>query len=71
MKASVLPVVDNRFYVSFTDKFMYMFSGTIIGLIILAVGFQLAAENHASLNTTIVERDINGSVIIKCLSKYK
>uniref|UniRef100_A0A0B7AC28 Major facilitator superfamily (MFS) profile domain-containing protein n=1 Tax=Arion vulgaris TaxID=1028688 RepID=A0A0B7AC28_9EUPU len=45
-------------------------AGTIIGLIILAVGFQLAAEHHASLNTTLIEVDNQGIVIKPCSSQY-
>ncbi|KAH9489110.1 hypothetical protein Btru_042220 [Bulinus truncatus] len=45
-------------------------AGTIIGLVILAVGFQISSENAASLNSTIVEYHINGSIIVDCVRKY-
>ncbi|KAK6994035.1 proton myo-inositol cotransporter [Biomphalaria glabrata] len=46
-------------------------AGTIIGLVILAIGFQINTLNAASLNGTIVERDVNGSIVVDCISKYR
>ncbi|GFR94259.1 proton myo-inositol cotransporter [Elysia marginata] len=46
-------------------------AGTIVGLVILAVGFQLAASNPATISTSVVETDANGDLISACFSNYK
>ncbi|KAK7503342.1 hypothetical protein BaRGS_00005263 [Batillaria attramentaria] len=44
--------------------------GVILGLIVIAVGFQLSTEFGATLNTTIVETFDNGSIIQRCHTQY-
>ncbi|GFO29134.1 proton myo-inositol cotransporter [Plakobranchus ocellatus] len=45
-------------------------AGTIVGLVILAVGFQLSASNPATLSPAIVEIDGDGNIITDCFSQY-
>ncbi|XP_005104554.1 proton myo-inositol cotransporter [Aplysia californica] len=45
-------------------------AGTILGLVILAVGFQLSSDNPAILNSTLVEHYSNGSLIVSCTQEY-
>nr|KAG5711293.1 hypothetical protein BaRGS_005990 [Batillaria attramentaria] len=44
--------------------------GTIVGLVVIAIGFQVSTESGATLNTTIVETFDNGSIIQRCHSQY-
>ncbi|RUS88604.1 hypothetical protein EGW08_003630, partial [Elysia chlorotica] len=45
-------------------------AGTIVGLVILAVGFQLAASNPATLSSSVVETDHSGNLISTCFRKH-
>ncbi|CAL1541422.1 unnamed protein product [Lymnaea stagnalis] len=46
-------------------------AGTLVGLIILAVGFQFAEENPPSLNMSVTETYDNGTLIGECFYKHK
>lgn len=44
--------------------------GTTLGLVVIAVGFQLSTEYGADVNSTIIETFENGSTIQRCHSQY-
>ena len=46
-------------------------TGTIVGLVVIAVGFQLAHENPPYLDPAIVETFDNGTVLTRCHSQYR